>query len=99
MSRFVSLLTQLAALAAALLAASPAAAQNSSLLARPQGPNGQRAPLTLRNVSLTYQDQPPPRQILLHDLITIRVDEKSQTYAEGSVERRKNQSFSARLQD
>lgn len=89
----------LAACGAVLLAADPASAQNSSLLARPMGPSGQKQPLMLQNVSLTYQQLPPPRQILVHDLITIRVDEKSQTFAEGSVERRKNQSVNYRVQD
>ena len=46
-----------------------------------------------------YQPPPPKKQIRIHDLITIRVDEKSSTLVEGSLERRKNSSYFAALTD
>ena len=74
-------------------------AQNSSLIQPRQAGVMNRGPLLLSEVSPIYQQLPPPRQVKVHDLITIRVDEKSQTFAEGSIERRKNSSFDAMLQD
>lgn len=84
----------------------PLAGQNAGLAAvvHQNGPpglagGGVNGPLMLPQVSMTYQALPPVRELRVHDLITIRVDEKSQTYSEGSVERRKTQNFDAMLQD
>src|SRR5262249_9081955 len=63
--------------------------------ANPNYQGGANGPLLLPQASTIYQALPPVREVRVHDLITIRVDEKSQTYAEGSVERRKTQSFDA----
>lgn len=72
--------------------------QNSSLFSEPlplSGGVGQSLP----NMSWTYRQLPPPREVRLHDIIMIRVEEKSQSLAEGSVERRKNGLYDAQLKD
>jgi flagellar L-ring protein precursor FlgH len=87
----------LAALVAAA-AAWPAGAQNSSLFHRDL-PVHQQAATTLANGSWMYRPLPPPKEVRIHDIITIRVDEKSQTFAEGDMDRRKSELFDAVLKD
>lgn len=65
--------------------AGEAAGQTSSLLGEPGG----RRPLTLADVSPFYQPPPEPRQIKVHDIITVLVDQKSQVISEGNMDRRK----------
>lgn len=74
-----------------------AVAQPSSSLYRPDPNQPSASPLLLPQVGMYYQEVPPPRELKLHDLVTIRVDEKSQTFSEGSMERRKTQLFDAIL--
>jgi len=61
------------------------AAQSSSLYGAPDP----RRALSLSNISWTYQPAPEPREIKLHDLVTILVDEKAQVISEGEVDRKK----------
>ena len=82
----------------AVFSAHDAAAQNSSLYRRVLA-SGQPAPLTLQEGSPYYRHLPPPKELRVNDLVTIRVDIKSQTNSEGEVQRRKNMLFDAVLQD
>ncbi len=79
-----------------LVLAGTAAAQSSSLYS---GGTGEARPLTLVNSSWTYQPPIPPREIKLHDLITVVVDEKSQVISEGSVDRKKKADGTLTLKD
>jgi flagellar L-ring protein precursor FlgH len=77
------------------LAGTHAAAQSSSLYGSP----ADRRPLTLGAYSWTYQPAPEPRELKVHDLITVVVDEKSQVISEGEVDRRKKADLSMVLKD
>jgi flagellar L-ring protein precursor FlgH len=70
-------------------------AQSASLLGMP----GQRRALTLADNSWCFQELQPPKQIGLHDRVTVIVKETSQFAAEGEVDRRKRANIDARLQD
>lgn len=74
-------------------------AQNSSLFSEdlPE-PEGQQPP-SLATSSWTYRQLPPPQEIRIHDIISIRVDEKSQVNSEGEMQRRKNGLYDATLKD
>jgi len=86
-------------------------AQTSSLWQNPQDPqSNQQAmqqnppaptapPLTLRDTSAIYVDPKPPRQIKIHDVLSVRVDHLSRMTAEGELQRRKNSRYDARLKD
>lgn len=50
---------------------------------------GQRPYRTLAEMSWTYRPPVPPRQIKLHDLVVVLVDEKTQVTSEGEFDRRK----------
>ena len=73
-------------------------AQNSSLY-RQELPAGAGPPVMLQNGSWTYRKPPPPRQVRVHDIISIRVDERSQSFSEGEADRRKVASYEAVLED
>lgn len=75
-----------------------ATAQNSSLFNRDL-PAKEGETANLANSSWTYQQLPPPHEIRIRDIITIRVDEKSQTTSDGEVERRKNALYDVVLKD
>jgi len=75
--------------------ASDVAAQSSSKYGDP----ADRRPLTLADVSWTYQPSLEPKPIAINDLITIVVDEKSQVISEGEMDRRKKASIDAVLKD
>ena len=77
---------------------SAALAQTSSLLHRDL-PSQSRPPLTLAKNS--YLHQPPllPKELKLHDIVTVIVDEKSQVLSEDTMERKKNASIKAVLTD
>ncbi|MGI6418013.1 MAG: flagellar basal body L-ring protein FlgH [Thermoguttaceae bacterium] len=75
----------LPALALALAAATLAQAQSSSMLGDPR----QRGPLKLSDVSFTYIAPEPPKELKLHDLVTVMVDETAQVISEGEMDRRK----------
>jgi flagellar L-ring protein FlgH len=85
-------------IAAAVLSASHAGAQTSSLFLRdvPASP-GQT--LTLEDTSWLYQPIEPPRVLKLNDLVTVIVDEKSQMTSVANVERRKQAQLNAQLKD
>lgn len=68
-----------------LLHGSTAMAQSSSLLGDPD----QRAPLRISDVSYAYIATEPPKELRIHDLVTVLVDESAQVISEGEVDRRK----------
>ena len=63
----------------------------------PQGPA--QGPSPLAGSSWIYTPQAPPRQLAIHDIINIRVDETSQVTASGSAQSRKNASLDIKLSD
>lgn len=69
--------------------------QSSSLYGAPES----RPALTLGNTSWSYQKLPPPRELQLHDLVTVIVNEKSRTYSQGDLQRRRNANLDATLKD
>ncbi len=81
-----------------LLPATCTWAQNSSLF---QGQEEERAdePLTMEQASWHHTTPMPMREIQLHDIISIRVDELSRMTAEGELLRRKTGKYDARLKD
>ena len=82
----------------AVAASSQALGQNSSLYQRVRA-TGEVAPLTLQEGSPYYRHLPPPKELRVNDLVTIRVDIKSQTSSEGEAERRRNLLYDAVLRD
>ena len=54
---------------------------------------------TTRERSWFYREVPTPRKVQVHDLIHIRVDERSQAFSDGSIDRKKTGQFSAILTD
>ncbi len=71
------------------------AAQCSSLY----GDTARRRPLTLEQLSWTYQPAIEPREIKIHDVITVIVDEKAQMISEGEMDRRKKADGKLTLKD
>lgn len=80
------------------IAGSEVDAQESSLYRRDL-PANNRTPIFLESGSWTYTPLIPRREIQLHDIISIRVDEQSRMISEGEVQRRKNASYNAVLLD
>ncbi len=85
-----------------LICAGRGLAQTSSLYQKDvpfaaPAPNGN--PSRLGDASWLFRDLPPPQEMRIQDVVTIRVDHKSQTFAEGEIERRKISSIDAVLQD
>lgn len=80
----------------ALLAstASLGSAQSASLWGSP----GDRQPLTLETSSWSFIQVEAPREIRLHDLITVVVNERSQVISEGEMDRRQQSNINAQLQ-
>lgn len=85
-----------------------AIAQNSSLYSKPSTVMSEAVPangmvsnsgVSLSQGSWIFRQNPLPKQLRLHDLITIRVDEKAITKSEGEMERRKTGSFDLKLLD
>jgi flagellar L-ring protein precursor FlgH len=70
-------------------------AQSSSLY----GPPDVRDPLTLPNSSFMYLEIDPPKQIQLHDIVTVVVSESSQVFSEGEVGQKKRSKIDAVLAD
>ena len=68
-----------------LLHSATAMAQSSSMLGDPD----QRGPLRLSDTSYSYVEIEPPKELRLHDLITVMVDESAQVISEGEMDRRK----------
>jgi flagellar L-ring protein precursor FlgH len=75
-----------------------ASAQNSSLYQR-VSQDGQEVQLTLDNSSWTYRALPPPKELRINDLVSIRVDVMSQTVTEGEAQRRRNLLYDGILRD
>jgi flagellar L-ring protein precursor FlgH len=75
-----------------------ASGQTSSLYQR-YAADGEDVPLTLENSSWTHRALPPPKELRMNDLVTIRVDVSSQTITEGEAERRRNLLYDAILRD
>jgi flagellar L-ring protein precursor FlgH len=85
-------------MALVLWPASSLRAQNSSLFQYEQQVEG-TDPLTLQQSSWYHSDPAPMREIQLHDIVSIRVDELSRMTAEGELMRRKTGRYDARLKD
>lgn len=68
-----------------LLSSTTAVAQSSSMLGDPE----LRGPLLLKDVNYGYTEVEPPKELRVHDLITVMVDESAQVLSEGEVDRRK----------
>lgn len=77
------------------LTATQAFGQSSSMFGAP----GQRSELTLSNTSFFFQEPPAPREIRLHDIITVIVDQRSQVVSEGEIQRRQQSNINAVLTD
>jgi flagellar L-ring protein FlgH len=75
-----------------------ACAQNSSLY-KQDIPASQGKPLTLQGTSWLYQKVDPPKEIKLHDIVTVIVDEKNQLISEGQVQRRRTAQYDAQLKN
>lgn len=75
----------LLAIALGLLGTSQAKAQSSSMLGDP----GRRGPLRLSDLSYIYVETEPPKELRIHDLVTVMVDQSAQVISEGEVDRRK----------
>lgn len=78
----------------ALLRASEAQAQSSSLYGDPM----RRRALTLADTSWSYIKPEDPPEIQLNDLVTVIVDEKSQLISQAMLMRRQRTNFDADLQ-
>jgi flagellar L-ring protein precursor FlgH len=89
---------RLALVLTTLAAGAAASAQTSSLYQR-YTPEGQEVPLTLENSSWSYRQLPPPKELRMNDLVTIRVDVSSQTTTEGDAQIRRNLLYDAILRD
>jgi len=79
----------------ALTMSSDAAGQSSSQYGDPRA----RRPLTLADCSWTFDPPPEPKQIKLHDQITVIVNEKWVVTSEGEMDRRKKTSANATVKD
>jgi flagellar L-ring protein precursor FlgH len=82
----------LASAAALLLGGSGAWAQDSSLLLEPVQ-SQQRQALTMENGSFMFRELPAdhrPREVQLHDTLTVIVDYRTRMISEGDAEQRKN---------
>ncbi len=53
------------------------------------GDPDQRGPLLLSDISYSYVETEPPKELQIHDLITVMVDESAQVISEGEMDRRK----------
>ncbi|QDU94308.1 flagellar basal body L-ring protein FlgH [Lignipirellula cremea] len=87
------------ALLFACLAGTVAAQGPSASIFRQEPPAASQGPLTLDNSSWTTTPPLPLPQIRIHDIVSIRVQEGAQMYAEGEVENRKNAGYKASLLD
>ncbi len=56
-------------------------------------------PLAVRDYSWTYIDAPSPRQIMLHDIVTILVDEKAELIVQNRFNRQRNATYKAQLKE
>lgn len=67
----------------------------------PEGQIAQGMPYngTTKDLSWMYRELPPPREVQVHDLIHIRVDERAQAFSDGEIDRKKSGQYSAILTD
>jgi len=72
-----------------------AAAQNSSLLRSPD----KRKPLSVADVSWTFQAPPEPKQWKIRDFVTVLIEEKTTMIREGQVDQRKKAEGAMALND
>src|SRR5260370_672317 len=68
------------------------------LPALPPGPIPPR-PLRRRDLSWIYIDRPRPRKVGVHDIITVIVDEKSESTQNSRFNRQRNTIFNAQLRE
>jgi flagellar L-ring protein precursor FlgH len=61
-------------------------------------PGGNRPPL-MRDYSWIHIDNPEPRQVKVHDIITVIVDEKAESTSDNQYNRQKNGLLKAQLQN
>lgn len=73
--------------------AAVARAQSASLWGAPDG----RAPLTLHAGSWSYIETEAPREIRVHDILTVIVNERSQVVSDAEMDRRKQSNINAQL--
>ncbi len=73
-------------------------AQSSSIFERDLAPTGQ-PPILLDGGSWTYIPPTLPRRIMIHDRVTIRVDELASMTQEGRVQQRRTAQYNAVLKD
>jgi len=67
----------------------------------PEGQIAQGMPYngTTKDLSWMYRELPPPREVRIHDLIHIRVDERAQAFSDGEIDRKKSGQYAAILTD
>jgi flagellar L-ring protein FlgH len=82
-------------LAVGLLHGATAMAQSSSML----GDSELRGPLLLKDVNYGYTEVEPPKELKVHDLVTVMVDESAQVLSEGEVDRKKKANGKFSLDD
>lgn len=70
-------------------------AQSSSMLGDPE----LRGPLRQSDVSYGYIEVEPPKELRIHDLITVMVDESAQVLSEGEMDRKKKADGKFSLED
>jgi flagellar L-ring protein FlgH len=56
-------------------------------------------PRSVRDYGWTYIDAPAPREIALHDIVTILVDEKAELLVQSRFNRQRNATFKAELKE
>lgn len=76
-------------------AASRAAGQSASLWGAPDA----RAPLTLHTGSWSYIETEAPRELRIHDIVTVVVNERSQVVSDAEMDRRKQSNINAVLEE
>jgi len=77
------------------LTAAEAWAQSGSLYAQP----GRQRPWRAKDASFIFQEFEPPKEVQLHDIVKVVVDEKTQVLSEGEINRKKNADGSMTLSD
>jgi flagellar basal body L-ring protein FlgH len=55
--------------------------------------------MSVRDYGQTFIDPPAPREIMLHDIITVLVDEKSELLVQSRFNRQRNATFNAQLKE
>lgn len=94
-------LLQLAFMSNALLAQQSGPISSLGQRNMPEGQIAQGMPYdgTTKDLGWMYRELPPPRQVQIHDLIHIRVDERAQAFSDGEIDRKKTGQYAAILTD